>query len=311
MTLLPPTVEQQRRIDDEIPPDPEMRKKDVQAIKDWLSKQPHLPKNMDDSRLEHFLFGCKNSIERCKLILERYFSARTALPEFFSSRDSLSHEMQDCCDAVEYFVLPSLTDEGHRVTILRLKNKSLDRYSIQTITRRLLMVMDIRLVEESCLSNIMILDLQGWTAAHFAKCSPTQAIVRKAMLAAQDSMPFRLHRVYYLNAPAFINKVLNIFYPLLKDKLIDKFRIYKGGFEELYPYINKDILPNEWGGKAGTFCELNDSWRKKIEKYRDWFLREEKISKTNETVRLPASSSSLVTELGGIQGSFRHKWCQW
>lgn len=46
MTLLPPTVEQQRRIDDEIPPDPEMRKKDLQAIKDWLSKQPHLPKHM-------------------------------------------------------------------------------------------------------------------------------------------------------------------------------------------------------------------------------------------------------------------------
>lgn len=46
MTLLPPTVEQQRRIDAELPPDPDMRKRDIQAIRDWLAKQPHLPKHM-------------------------------------------------------------------------------------------------------------------------------------------------------------------------------------------------------------------------------------------------------------------------
>ena len=46
MTLLPPTVEQQRRIDEELPPDPEMRKRDIQMIRDWLAKQPHLPKHM-------------------------------------------------------------------------------------------------------------------------------------------------------------------------------------------------------------------------------------------------------------------------
>lgn len=305
MTLLPPTVEQQRRIDDEIPPHPEMRKKDIQMIREWIAKQPHLPKHMDDSRLEHFLFGCKNSMERCKIILEQYFTVRTALTEFFAVRDSLAPEIQDCCNAIDYFVLPSLTDEGHRVSVLRLKDKDIDRFSIQTITRRILMVMDTRLVEESCLSNIMILDLEGWGAAHFAKLSPTQAIVRKAMLAAQDSMPLRLHRVYFLNAPSFINNVLTIFYPLLKPKLTQKFRVHKGGAEELWPYMNKDILPNEWGGRAGTFQELNDAWRKKIEKNRDWFLREEKLSKTDERVRLPIASSSLAADIGSIQGSFR------
>lgn len=60
----------------------------------------------------------------------------------------------------DYFVLPSLTDEGHRVSVLRLKDKNIDRFSLQTVTRRVLMVMDTRLVEEACLSNIMILDLK-------------------------------------------------------------------------------------------------------------------------------------------------------
>lgn len=36
-----------------------------------------------------------------------------------------------------------------------------------------------------------------------------------------------------------------------------QFRFHTGGGEELHSYLNKDILPNEWGGKAGTFEELN------------------------------------------------------
>ncbi|XP_047349571.1 alpha-tocopherol transfer protein-like [Vespa velutina] len=306
MTLLPPTVEQQRRINEEIPPDPEMRKRDIIAIREWLSKQLHLPNHMDDNRLENFLFGCKNSVERCKLILERYFSVRTALPELFTTRDPFSQEIQNCCDAIQYFVLPSLTGEGYRVTILRLNDTDIDKFSIQAISRRILMVQDIRLIEEPSLSNIMIIDLEGFTAAHLAKCSPTQTIVRRAMLAIQDSMPMRLYRVHFLHAPNLISNILNLFYPLLKEKLVDKFRIHTGGGEELYSYMDKEILPNEWGGKAGTFAGLNDAWRKKIERNRDWYLKEEKLSRTNESVRLPGTKpSGLFLELDGVQGSFR------
>lgn len=63
---------------------------------------------------------------------------------------------------------------------------------------------------------------QGFHAIHFAKCSPTQSNVRRAMLAVQDSMPFRLFSVHFLHAPSSITSILNIFYPLLKEKLIHK-----------------------------------------------------------------------------------------
>ncbi|EFN83977.1 hypothetical protein EAI_03359 [Harpegnathos saltator] len=195
MTLLPPTLAQQKHIDKQLPSNPEMRKQDIRAIQEWLSKQPHLPDHMDNSRLERFLYGCKNSVEKCKLILERYYSVRTSLSEFFTVRDPLSRDIQDCCDAIDYFVLPSLTDEGYRVTVLRMRDTDPEKFSIQAIARRILMVLDIRLKEEACLSNIMIIDLQ--------------------------------------------------------------FHIHNGGGEELYIYMNKNILPNEWGGRAGTLRELN------------------------------------------------------
>ena len=42
--------------------------------------------------------------------------------------------------------------------------------------------------------------------------------------------------------------------------LLIQFRIHTGGGEELHAYMDKDILPNEWGGKAGTFQELNGTY---------------------------------------------------
>jgi len=38
-----------------------------------------------------------------------------------------------------------------------------------------------------------------------------------------------------------------------------QFRI-SNDVKELHAYMNKDILPNEWGGKAGTFQELNGKY---------------------------------------------------
>lgn len=59
-----------------------------------------------------------------------------------------------------YFTLPTLTEEGYRVTIGSLNNFNSDKFSLQALIRRILMILDIRLKEEVCLSNIMIIDLK-------------------------------------------------------------------------------------------------------------------------------------------------------
>lgn len=46
MTLLPPTPAQQKQMDKELPPDPEMREQDIRVLREWLSKQPHLPNHI-------------------------------------------------------------------------------------------------------------------------------------------------------------------------------------------------------------------------------------------------------------------------
>lgn len=67
---------------------PELKDSDIQILKDWCSKQPHLPKILD-SEYALFLHSNYYRIEPTKNTIEEYYTVRTHLPEFFSDRDPL------------------------------------------------------------------------------------------------------------------------------------------------------------------------------------------------------------------------------
>lgn len=117
--LIQPTEEMSKLIRVELNENVETRDKDLEHIKEWLKKQPHLPdsygkkrkiinyekkkkndvyKNFfftDDLRLMTFLRGCKFSLEKCKRKLDMYFTMRGAAPEFFANRDVNRPEIRE------------------------------------------------------------------------------------------------------------------------------------------------------------------------------------------------------------------------
>jgi len=86
--LSPELLEQAKK---KLNEDPKRRAADVQAIRDWLKKQPHIIANPSDQLLISFLRGCKFSLERTKEKLDMYYTMKTIVPEFFKNRD-LSNE---------------------------------------------------------------------------------------------------------------------------------------------------------------------------------------------------------------------------
>lgn len=114
----------------------------------------------EDERLERFLYGCKFSLERTKQVLDTYYRVRATTPEFFTNRDPLAEDIQQSIRDLSYFVLPKLTSEGYRVTIFRLKSTDVERFALSELTKRVVMCLDVRLKEEKCLSNIMVIDFQ-------------------------------------------------------------------------------------------------------------------------------------------------------
>lgn len=105
MSLVQPSGDMSAKIREELrePDSADAVAKDVAAIKEWLEKQPHLPKDMDDGRLRTFLRGCKFSPEKVKQKLDMYYTMRNAVPEFFTDRDISRPELAEILDVVWVF----------------------------------------------------------------------------------------------------------------------------------------------------------------------------------------------------------------
>jgi len=60
---------------------------DLQALRDWVAKQPHLRARTDDQFLVGFLRGCKFSLEKTKSKLDHFYTIKTLMPELFGRRE--------------------------------------------------------------------------------------------------------------------------------------------------------------------------------------------------------------------------------
>lgn len=75
-------------VEEEQQKNPELRKEDLEAIKEWCSKQAHLPK-ISESEIVIFLHSNYYLLEPTKTTIENYYTSRTHLPEFFANRDPI------------------------------------------------------------------------------------------------------------------------------------------------------------------------------------------------------------------------------
>lgn len=68
---------------------PELTDIDIESLREWLKKQPHLPK-MENNEIALFLHSNYYKIEPTKSTIETFYTIRTHVPEFFANRDPLS-----------------------------------------------------------------------------------------------------------------------------------------------------------------------------------------------------------------------------
>ncbi|XP_014362969.2 alpha-tocopherol transfer protein-like [Papilio machaon] len=303
MTLRPLSNELAEKARLELNEDPNRINDDLQHIKDWLAKQPHLRARTDDQWLIAFLRGCKFSLERTKEKIDLYYSVRNTAPDFFRIRhtDPLFNEILDLGSTV---VLPKLASpDAPRVTIIRPGQYDADKYpiadvlSVNTIIDKILLMDDDNMVVAG---NQFILDLDKVTMSHFLQMTPMT--MKKMVVASQDALPLRMKGTHYLNTPAGFETVFNALKSLLNTKNQSRLYVHNKNYEDMYKYIPKEILPSEYGGNGGTVKEITDYWKKKVEEYSD-FLEADYQYGTDETKRL--GKPKTAEDMFGLEGSFR------
>lgn len=300
--LVQPSGELWKKIRVELKEDVNTRDRDLAYIKEWLTKQPHLPDELEDQRIMSFLRGSSFSLEKCKRKIDMYYTMRAAVPELFTDRDVTRPELMEFlkCKA-QGPTLPGLTPDGRRVTVARALDHNVDAYHLNYALKLALMIGDIRLLEEKegVAGDVYVLDASVVSAAHLTKVSPT--LIKKFLICVQEAFPVKLKEVHIVNPSPLIDAVISFVKPFLKEKIRKRIHTHTD-LNELHKYIPKEMLPDEFGGIAGPIEIFHNAWLKKLEDYGEWFKKEELI-KANEALR-PGKPANY-DEMFGIEGSFR------
>ncbi|XP_067015628.2 retinol-binding protein pinta-like isoform X2 [Anabrus simplex] len=287
----------------ELGEDPNRVEKDLEHIKEWLKKQPHLKTRTDDQFLIAFLRGCKFSLERTKEKLDMFYTMRTALPEYFSKRDPMDPEIQEVLKLGLLVPLPVLDGQGRRVLLQRMGGYDPAKISVQAIVQSNFLFWDIMMQEDDAgmvKGYVGFSDMKGATVAHAMQFTPS--MMRKTMTCFNEAYPIRIKAMHYLNVHPIFDKLFQFASQFMKEKMKRRIHMHGGNLESIYEHIPKSVLPKDYGGDGPSLDELASDWKKKVESYRDYFLEDSKYC-SNEKKRPGKPKSS--EDLFGLEGSFR------
>jgi len=271
---------------------------DIAAVRDWLVKQPHLPEDVDDHLISRFLAVCDNSLERTKRTMDLFFCLRADAPEFFANRDPLQPHIQDIFKMVDLLPLPKLTKEGYKCFLYRLADSNPDKFHFNDYVKTFFLVGDTRVKTETSIPNgeVIIFDMKGYTFRHLTKV--VLPSLRKYMQYSQEAHPVRLRQIHIINVSSILDKTMALIKPLMKPEVAAMLHFHQPDSNTLDKYVDPEILPEEYGGKAGTVSDIKETWKAKVEKNRDWFL-------TTPWVANNSKRREDVSTMKFMQGSFR------
>ncbi|XP_054261625.1 retinol-binding protein pinta-like [Macrosteles quadrilineatus] len=276
---------------------------DVQMLKQWMGKQPHLPDvsslKMIDNWLEGLLLLTKNSIERAKAYIDSYFSIRTAVPNIFHHRSCKDLEIRESYKHVKLALLPGLTEEGHRVLLMKIDSSDPSLFNLEPLIKRCSMAVDFYLQHGVDFTGLHVVhDLQNLALGHASRFSLQ---LMKIMSMAMKAYPCRIPKITLVNTPYFVDKMIAIFRPFISPKLMARVTSYKDA-SQLLDILPARLVPKDYGGDASSVDDLNQFWMDKFEQSAEFFALCDSL-KTDERKRLGKKKFS-VTDFGE-NGSFR------
>lgn len=273
---------------------------EVDAMRQWISKQPHLPADtIDGNLLRRFLHSCDHSVERAKTVLELNCTLRAGAPEFFSQRDPLQPNVQKAFDVVDCLPLPTRTPEDYQLFLYRLSDTDPDNFNYNDYVKMLLLVADVRIVSDPSIpaGDVPIFDMQGVSLRHMTRI--VLPSLRKYMQYFQEAHPVKLKQIHVINVPPIMDKIMSLIRPLTRREVSSMMHYHPAGDPSFHKMVPKELMPKDYGGDQPSCADLKETWRKKVMAHRDFFMNE-RTWKADESKRVGGPKSNF-----GMEGSFR------
>ncbi|EDV98113.1 alpha-tocopherol transfer protein [Drosophila grimshawi] len=301
-TIRPLSAELELRAQQELGEVPDRVPEDIEAMRTWISKQPHLKARDDAQFLVAFLRGCKYSLEKTKLKLDNFYAMRGAVPELYKNRFVGDKQLSILKTGCLLRLSEPLQPDGPRIHISRYAYYDSNQYSIAEVMQVNTMLGEIQIREDdnAMVSGFVeIIDMKGVTAGHMFQFDAM--LIKKLAVLGDKALPYRPKGFHFINAPSIAEKAMSIAKSLMSDKIRKRFHIHSK-LDTLYKYVPKECLPVEYGGTNGNIQNVVDTWTQKLIDYTEFFQQDAGYG-TNEKLRQgqPINSETLF----GIEGSFR------
>lgn len=231
---------------------------DVQALKEWIAKQPHLNARTDDQFLVSFLRGAKHSLERAKEKLDLFYTIRTSMPGIWTNEDPTSARNLELIRMGMFLPLPNtVTPDGPRILLMRYtadpsKYTMMEMIRVQAFVSTILMREDDNMIVGG---QMGLIDFDGATMGHFTQFTPS--LMKKFALMTQDANPMRMKSFNYMNVPSFFESVFNFFRTFLNDKIKNRVSWYTILFCLVTVLIDQFVLSASRSSGQGVVVQTN------------------------------------------------------
>uniref|UniRef100_A0A1A9VUG1 CRAL-TRIO domain-containing protein n=1 Tax=Glossina austeni TaxID=7395 RepID=A0A1A9VUG1_GLOAU len=265
----------------------------INDLEEWYQMHPQMPRKIDKRILRRFIRVMDDDLEQAKRLLEVHYKMRNQFANIFIERDPLDKGTEQLFKLWDMIPLPGLTKDNCSVAFHRLRDSNTDKFNFTDGAKCLIMMFDTRFICDERISEgeISVIDMNGCTLGHVAKISWRE--LRIIATLTQDGLPAKIKSVHYLNSPPFMGKLMRVLKWFLKSEIVQSMHFHLSPHETLYEHVPKDMLPFEYGGKAGKLCDLRKFWQQRLKDQRSYLMDPEywAIDNSKLTESSPSTSS--------------------
>ncbi|XP_013112710.2 retinol-binding protein pinta [Stomoxys calcitrans] len=282
----------------------EIRENSLVSLSLWMKKTSHLKARANEEWLVSFLRYSRFSVEETKKRLDNFYTLKGSFPEVMMNRSIDDSLLTLFRQGIHTIPRKPVTPEGPCIIISQYSKYDPKKYNPKDAFKLLFMLLEI-LANENANASISglvyIVDARDVIMEQMLQYHP--ALLKKTLMLIEHCLPLRFVEIHLINMRKEGQTVFNFVTSLMPKKLPFKFVVHQKA-EDLYQHIPRDAMTVEYGGHNGYQSEALKHWEVTLLKYKDYFASDDSFG-VNEKLRVGINSSLEVSQLTGLNGSFR------
>jgi hypothetical protein len=218
----------------------------------------------DSNILLNFLKFNDFDLEKSKSHLVENIQMRKKHPVLFTDRDLFGEKFQSCMKAHQIIPLKKHTTQNMKVSVFRALEGGMKNLNAVDIYRLIVATLDARFLDDSAEipdGDIVIYDMAHFGFKHLMKFVVDPINMKTWTSYCQDFAPYKIVQIHFINCSSVVPKLMTFVKPFLNKEVAESLRFHKT-LESLHEMVEKDCLPNEFGGTLGKIDELFEDWKK-------------------------------------------------